>query len=116
MQRKTHLRFHVNTEQFCAVNSNMWLSSTKGATVFVFMGTLIIFLLLTDLCRSTIHTERFAAFPWQQWLCERAIVLRCTYVVCLLCMFLNLLLDITVKYNCVRYCVTYNVKFSLSTP
>jgi len=25
----------------------------------------------------------FTAFPWQQWLCERASVLRYTYVACL---------------------------------
>ena len=31
------------------------------------------------ICRSTIHTERIVEFPLEQWLRERATVLRYTY-------------------------------------
>jgi hypothetical protein len=38
------------------------------------------FILLTATCRSTtIHRERIVAFPLQQWLRERAAMLRYTY-------------------------------------
>jgi len=36
--------------------------------------------LLTVTCSSTIHTECIVVFPLQQWLSERATMLRYTYI------------------------------------
>jgi hypothetical protein len=37
----------------------------------------------TATCSSTKQKERIVAFPWQQWLGQRATVLRYTYISCL---------------------------------
>jgi hypothetical protein len=50
------LRFHGEVKMFCTVDSYMGVNNnTKGPIV---------------------------AFPWQQWLCERAAILRYTYIAC----------------------------------
>jgi hypothetical protein len=39
-------------------------------------------MLLPATCGSTLQRERIVAFPWQQWLRERATVLPYTYIAC----------------------------------
>jgi len=39
-------------------------------------------LMLTVTCNSTTHTDHILEFPLQQWLQERATVLRYTYTAC----------------------------------
>jgi len=45
----------------------------------------VFFVLLTVTYSSTLRTERIVPFSWQQWLCERAAVLRYTYIAFLVC-------------------------------
>jgi hypothetical protein len=54
-------RHKSNRKHFCATHSNC--------------------IPLTVTCSSEIHTERIAAFALQQWLHERANMLRHTYIV-----------------------------------
>jgi hypothetical protein len=56
------------------------LLSTKIRDKSSFCATVSIFVLLTVTCNYRIHGERIVAFPRQQWLRERATMLRYTYI------------------------------------
>ena len=56
----------------------------------------------------------FIAFPWQQWLHERASMLRYTYIACLVCLnsqwnsrLQKIPLNEPIQFGKLRYCVVY---------
>jgi len=51
-----------------------------NSTLKYFCATLHIFVLLAVTCSSGMHRECIYAFPLQQWLRERTVLLRYTYI------------------------------------
>jgi hypothetical protein len=81
-------RCHGSIERiYIADSCRLVKSDTEETYCCVSLATFSGFILLTATsatCRSRAkHRECIVAFPWQQWLRERAAVSRCTYITCI---------------------------------